>query len=331
MNRYREDTRYVFRPPKYSPVFAPVVYAISDVFFLRRRHKVVEVKVVSGGEEFLVRHGNGDSLLVAPNHSDHCDPHVLLHLGRKYSIPIHFMAAREIFEKKLGIHGSILQRAGVFSIDREGSDLKSIKEAMRILSQAGFPLVMFPEGEIYHMNERLTPLNEGAASLALRAARKMRKEKRGKSVFIVPTAIRYPYTEDISPTFPDRLSALERRITWQPQSHLDVVDRIYKFGEAVLALKEKEHLGRVLCGELAERLSEFREILIGEAEEEFFSEVRTENHPTRVRRRRAEVTFCDPVNLNDHLEELDRDSHAAAAAVTSRVESAIRSVLEAQA
>ncbi len=90
------------------------------------------------------------------------------------------MSARETFEKGFGINGFILQRMGAFSVDREGSDIQAIKKAMSILQKGKYPLVMFPEGEIYHLNERLTPLNEGAATLALRVAKKMGKENNGQ-------------------------------------------------------------------------------------------------------------------------------------------------------
>lgn len=290
MNRFREDTPYLFRPPKYSRFWAPLIYRLSDTFFLRRKHKVVGVKVVSGGEELLQKYRDGHSLLIAPNHSDHCDPHALLHLSRRFKMPVHFMATKEVFAKGKGLQGPILQRVGVFSIDREGSDLKSIKEAMRILAEAKYPLVMFPEGEIYHLNERLTPLNEGVATLALRIARKMRKEEKdGKQPLIIPTAMKYSYIDDISSTFPERLAKLEEHILWAPQEDLGVADRIYKFGEAILSLKEKEFLNRTLEGPLPERLRKFREILISREEEQYFSKASKGEHPARVRRLRGKI------------------------------------------
>ena len=172
MNRYREDTKYVFSPPEYSPFWAKFVYLFNYFFFLKRRDKIVDIKVSKGWENTYEKYKNRDSLLITPNHSDHSDPHVLLHLSWKYKIPIHFMAAREIFEQSRGLSGKILQRVGVFSIDREGTDLKSIKEALRIVFKGTYPLVMFPEGEIYHLNEKLTPLNQGAATIMLRIAKK---------------------------------------------------------------------------------------------------------------------------------------------------------------
>jgi 1-acyl-sn-glycerol-3-phosphate acyltransferase len=289
MNRYKEENVYVFRPPKYSRFWAPIIYFLSDFYYLHRKHRVIGVKVLSGGEEVIQKYRNGDSLLITPNHSDHCDPHTLLHLSRRFKIPVHFMAAREIFEKKKGLHGSVLQRAGVFSIDREGSDLKSIKEAMRIMGEARFPLVMFPEGEIYHLNERLTHLNEGAATLALRSAKRIKKEKSQKGAYIVPTAMKYSYVDDISSTFPRRLAKLESHILWAPQTHLSVVERVYKFGEAALSLKEKEYLDRTLEGSLDGRLVSFRKILIEEEEQRYFSAVGEGNHAARVRKLRGKI------------------------------------------
>lgn len=402
MNRFREDTPYVFRPPKYSRIWAPLLYWLSDVLFLRRRYRIRRVEVASGGEEVVRRYRRGDSLLVTPNHSDHGDPHVLLHLSRRYRIPIHFMAAREIFEKTGGLQGALLQRAGVFSIDREGTDLRSIKEAMRILGEGRYPLVMFPEGEIYHLNERLTSLNEGAATLALRAAKRMRKDRPGSQALIVPTALRYRYAQDIASSFPERMARLERRILWAPQTGPDMVERVYKFGEALLSLKEKEYLNRTLAGGLTERLRAFRDILVREEEQRYFGKAGEGAPPTRVRRLRGKirsilldgpkpdqaviapcyrsldrlyvavqlysypgqylrerrsadriaetihkfeedlfgenviragrtvaVTFCDPIDLSEYAARYDADSKATVAEVTLRVESAIRSVLEA--
>ena len=401
MNRFREDTPYTFSPPKYSRFWAPFIYWISDTVYLHGHHKVAEVTVASGADALMQRYRNGDSLLIASNHSDHCDPHVLMHLSRRLKIPVHFMAMRQIFERDWGLRGKIMQRAGVFSIDREGTDLKAIKEAMRLVFEGEYPLVMFPEGEIYHLNEKLTPLNEGAATIMLRAARKLRKQNSGKGAAIVPTAIRYNYIDDISASFPEALTRLERRIFWAPQVHLGVVQRIYKLGEALLSLKEKEYLDKSLPGDLASRLQEFREMLIRVPEEKYFGGVREGPHPERLRllrgkirnvilaaetpepaalrecyrhldrlhfaaqlysypgqylrqkaspdriaetivkleedaygktlikgRRRAEVTFCPPIDVADYLESYDNDSKATCHELTALIAGNIQTVLE---
>jgi len=289
VNRYREDTKYVFSPPKYSPFWAKFIYIFNYFYFLKHRDKIAEIKVIKGWENAYVKDKKGNSLLITPNHSDHSDPHVLLHLSWKYQIPIHFMAAREIFEQVHGLTGKILQRAGVFSIDREGTDLKSIKEAMRIVTEGKYPLVMFPEGEIYHLNEVLTSLNQGAATIMLRIAKKAKKSKDKKGVFIIPTAIKYAYIEDVSSHFPAILERLEKQILWSPQKDLTIVERIYKFAEALLSIKEKEFLGKTLDGSLAKRLQQFREILIEQAEQKYFNKTGEGTHPERIRKIRGKI------------------------------------------
>ena len=289
MNRYREDTPYVYRPPIYSAFWAPVIRFISNRLSLRLRHRIAQVNVTTGKDAFIERSRAGDSLLITPNHSDHSDPHVLMHLSARMKIPFHFMAAREIFEQAFGLRGMLLQRAGVFSIDREGTDLRAIKEALRILAEGHFPLVIFPEGEIYHLHERLTPLNDGAATIALRSAKKIAKETDSRRVVVVPTAIRYTYVEDICAVLPEAMARLETHILWAPQTDLDLVERIYKFGEALLSLKEKEHLGHTLEGELPDRLRTFRRLLLEQAESIYGRDKSVETHPERIRRLRGRI------------------------------------------
>ena len=116
MNRYREDTKYTFSPPKYSAFWAKLIYLLNYFFFLKKRDRIADISVSSGWEDTFQKYKNGDSLLITPNHSDHSDPHVLLHLSWKYHIPIHFMAAREIFEQVYGLTGKILQRDKEWSV-----------------------------------------------------------------------------------------------------------------------------------------------------------------------------------------------------------------------
>ena len=289
MNRYREDTPYEFHPPKYSRFWAPLIRLLNEFVWLRRLDKVAEVRVSGGGERLLTHCRKGDALLITPNHSDHADPHVLLHLSRRYRVPIHFIAARETFELAAGLQGFMMQRIGAFSIDREGSDLRAIKESIRILTKGDCPLVMFPEGEIYHVNQKLTPLNEGAATLALRAARKVLKDGGTRRAYIVPTALKYRYIDDIAATFAERMARLEKHIMWAPQQSLDILERIYKFGKAALTLKEIEYLGAPQDGDLTDRLERFRETIVSREEQHFFGKVESDNHPVRIRRLRGKI------------------------------------------
>ena len=60
---------------------------------------------------------------------------------------------------------------------------------------------------------------------------------------MVPVAIRYLFQGDIQETAGKILTDIEQRLSWKPQTHLLLVDRIYKVGLALLSLKEMEYLG----------------------------------------------------------------------------------------
>ena len=284
MNIFRPQRPYIFRPPKYSSFLAPILTKISEVFFLRRTFRVR--RITSQGLDSVSQLVNaGHTVLIAPNHADHADPHVLICLGRRHGLTFHFMAAREGFELS-PFHAFALQRCGAFSVDREGADIAAIKTAMRILRQGRFPLVVFPEGEIYHHQEQLDPLNEGVSTMLLRAARSLPEEK---CAYLVPAAMLYTYEEKVESSFSGRLSALEERITWKPRDDLEVVDRIYRLGEGLLALKEVEFLGSARSGSLIDRLSNLRNELVAAVEEEHLRKKGTGSIPERVKALRARI------------------------------------------
>ena len=298
MNIFRPQKPYVFRGPKYSPLLSPFLRKLSDIFYLRRKFRVRAVTVEGvGGVVELARKGH--AILVGPNHADHADPHVLLWVGGRHGLRFHFMAAREGFETKR-LHRMVLQRCGVFSVDREGADIAAFKTAVKILREARFPLVVFPEGEIYHHHERLDPLNEGVATILLRAAD---KSPQGRNAYLVPTALRYAYDESVASTFSDRLNALEERITWKPRDDMDVVDRIYRLGSGLLAIKEVEFLGQAQSGDLVDHISNLRNKLVGMIEQKHRPQERPGSIPERVKALRGRIRK----QLTDPEADLSRD------------------------
>ena len=111
----------------------------------------------------------------------------------------------------------VLPRIGAFPIDREGTDLRAFKTGVEILAEGEHPLVIFPEGEIYYTCDRLTPLREGAVAFATTAAKRL--ADRGKTVWIVPTAIKYRFLDgdDPMPALVEVMDRLEARFTWWPR------------------------------------------------------------------------------------------------------------------
>src|SRR5262245_29911254 len=152
-----DQLAYEFIPPRPSPFWYWVGGHYSRIR-MQREQKVREIDVQGLDRlELLLR--SGDSVLITPNHADHADCFVLYELSRRLAQPFTYMAAFQIFT---GMARRVLPRVGVFSVDREGADLSAFKAAVSQLVEGRSPLVIFPEGEIYRVAERVTPLREGA-------------------------------------------------------------------------------------------------------------------------------------------------------------------------
>lgn len=284
MNIRKKQQPYVFHPPSYSPLLAPFLGKTTELLMLRGKFNVRQVGI-EGADRIAALVKEGHSILVAPNHADHADPFVLDYAGRRWGLPFHYMAAREGFEQNRLI-AFALRRSGVFSIDREGADIAAIKTAMKLLQECVYPLIIFPEGEIYHHHERLAPLNEGVATIRLRASENL---PHGKRAYIVPTAVRYFYHDDVAATFAPRLDALEERITWKPRPDLGTVERIYRLGSGLLGLKEVEFFGESRPGALVERILNLQTRLIERVEAKHGGPPKDKTIPERVKSLRGKI------------------------------------------
>jgi 1-acyl-sn-glycerol-3-phosphate acyltransferase len=277
MNFERAQKRYEFSPPRYAPWFRPILHWLSAAF-LRYSFNIREIKI-RGEQELVELCRAGHSVLVAPNHADHADPSLLVQVGRRHGLAFHFMAAREGFERSR-LDQFVLQRSGAFSVDREGADLAAVRTAMDILRECRYPLVIFPEGEIYHHHEELDLLNDGVATILLRAAEKLPS---GKKSYAVPAAIRIRHDPSVTKTFSPRLDRLEQRITWKPRPQLEVVERIFSLGRTLLSIKEEEYAGVSRPGSLPERISALQEFLISDAEKRHGIQASKQPMPLRIR------------------------------------------------
>ncbi len=101
--------------------------------------------------------------------------------------------------------------------------------------------------------------------------------------------MRYTYDESVASTFSDRLNVLEERITWKPRDDMDVVERIYRLGGGLLAIKEVEFLGHGQTGGLVDRISNLRNKLVAMIEEKHFQEEGTGSIPERIKALRAKI------------------------------------------
>jgi 1-acyl-sn-glycerol-3-phosphate acyltransferase len=214
---------------------------------LSRGQRIVELDI-AGVEHVKRALQDGAGVLVTPNHSFHYDSYVLIEAAHRAGTVFHFLTAWQVFAMSKWHEQVVLQRHGCFSINREAADLAAFKTSVEILRSSPQPLVIFPEGDIYHNNDRVTPFRDGAAAIAMSAAKKAERP-----VVCIPCALKCFYLTDPTAELMQVMSRLEESIHWRPRTELPLVERIYRFSEAALALKEYEHLGQPQSGTVRER------------------------------------------------------------------------------
>ena len=271
-----------FWAPKPSRVWNTLLGPLRH-YYLRSFYKISGITL--DGIEHLSVIKAGDGALLAPNHSHDSDPHVMMDVGHRTGRQLYFMAAWQVFLAHHGIDGWVMQRFGAFSVDREGCDRRAIRQATELLT-AGKWLVVFPEGEIYHTNERLTPLREGVAFMAVTAQRDLEKTKSEHRIWVVPTCIRYTYDQDITPQLDESVAGLERRLMIKTKAGAALHERIVTLGDMLLTIKEKEQLGHSTEGEgdLPARLNRLINHLLVRHEKEYFGKTSDgDSVPLRVK------------------------------------------------
>ena len=233
-----------------------------------------------------IRHGHG--IVLAPNHCRPGDPLVIGLLNEQSGRPIHTMASWHLFNEGR-LKAWVLRRIGGFSILREGLDREALRAGIRILVDAKRPLVIFPEGLVTRTNDRLSSLQEGVAFIARAAAKERATTVPPGQVVIHPVALRYFFEGDLAASVSPVLDAIETQLSWRPQRHLPVVERIYHLGEALLSLKEIEYLGRAQPGTLQQRLSGLIDHLLDPLEKEWLNGQREASTVERLKRLRSAI------------------------------------------
>jgi hypothetical protein len=226
----------------------------------RRKHRLLKVEV-RGAEHVRDLLDGGFGVLVTPNHCSHADCFALYAAADRVGRPCYAMMAWQVFARGNWLRRQLLRWHGAFSVDREGTDLAALRQAREILQSGPYPLAIFPEGEVYHLNERLTPFREGPAAIALMAIKKSTRP-----IACVPCAIRYSYVRDPTPELLELMGRLESSLHWRPRPDLSLPQRIYHLAEGVLALKEVEILGASGSGPIPERIGRLIEFLLGRIE-----------------------------------------------------------------
>lgn len=226
----------------------------------------------------------GYGILITPNHPGHADSYLLVEAIRKLRMRCYIMMAWQVFEMASPFARWVYRQYGCFSVYREGHDLQAYRQAVQILKEGSAPLVIFPEGDVYHLNDRVTPFREGTASIALSAVKRSERP-----VACIPCALRYQYLVDPTPELHDVMDRLEERLSWRPRRDLPLASRIYRLAEGIVNLKELEYLGSTFEGTLPQRIHHLADLVLGQMERYYGIDPRDSTIPERVKEVRRQA------------------------------------------
>jgi 1-acyl-sn-glycerol-3-phosphate acyltransferase len=276
--------------PKLTPWFVRCCRPIHTRFRIRNQ-KLDDVEV-RGLEHLKAAVSETAGILITPNHSAHADAVVMYHTAHELGRPYYFMTAWQVLGLCPKLRSWFLRSHGCFSVDREGTDLRAFKQASEILQKSKHPLVIFPEGEVYHLNERVTPFREGASAIALSAARRA-----DRPIYGIPCGLRYFYTEDPTEELLELMSRLEISMHWRPRPDVPLHERIYRVAEGILSLKELEYLGESRKGDIPGRVHQLSDEILKPLEQKYGIETPAECIPERVKAVRQKA-----IDQLEHLE-----------------------------
>ena len=278
-----DRTRFEKPPRWWGPQLSPLGVRLSG--WLRRMiiskgPRISEV-AVRGAEHVRGALDAGNGILITPNHSVHGDPMIVYTAAEKFGSPLYFMGAWQVLGLVNPIRRAFLRMHGCFSVDREGTDRQAMQQAVDVLQNRKEPLVIFPEGEVYHCNERLTLFREGPTALAVMAARKADRD-----VVIVPCGLRYYYVEDPLPSLLKLMDDVEEALFWRPTPERPMSERLYRVADGMLALKELEFLGEARQGPVPERIAFLTDGVLKRVEEKYEISAEGKTIPERIKQGR---------------------------------------------
>jgi 1-acyl-sn-glycerol-3-phosphate acyltransferase len=286
MQRVVIDEPYQFVPPVYSEWW-PTLLRLYVRRYLRKAYGVHSVEC-RNVERLKASLAAGHSILLAPNHCRMGDPMVLGILGMEADCHLFAMASWHVF-KQSPFQTFMSRRLGAFSVLREGNDRQAIETAIDILVSRRRPLIVFPEGAVTRHNDVIEEMMDGPSFIARQVAKRLKKENKPGGVVIHPVATRYAFKGDLADTVRPDLEALERFLSWQPQRHLSIVERIGKLGQALLSLKEIEFLGTARGGNIYERAEKLVEDVLSRLEADWHISDSSGNVMVRVKRIRTAI------------------------------------------
>ncbi len=289
-----------FEPRPWRPLLA-LAPAINR-WLLRFDHKIHQTYVSGQFDRVRELIARGDRVLFTPNHPSRTDPQLVGRLCQQLGRPASFMAAYDVFlENKM--QAWLMQRTGSFSIDREGNDRKSMMTAIDVLKKGAMSLTIFPEGNVFHLNDRVTPLLDGPSFIGIKAQQALAKEEAAGGsgrVWIVPISIKYTHLTDVADRVWRQLSELAQASGYDGELDPEEPGRcVFQVGTHLLSKYLSQHgAGMTLADDFAQlsppeirdRLMQIAQHLIAGLESDLALETNQTQHVVdRIRSVRASL------------------------------------------
>ena len=230
------DAPYQFFEARPSPFLIKIARSVNGKFILPgKNHRISEIRIEGATDLPREIIESGDRLVFVSNHPSHSDPQLVTEVHRQLGVPACFMAAYDVFLRGK-FYAWCMQRLGNFSIDREGSDRKAMAAAIETIKADDYALTIFPEGNVYLTNDRVTPFLDGTAFIALKAQQAIKDAR----VKIVPLSLKFTHLTTPRETVTQRLLQLGKDSGHQYDSS-DPIPAVMGLGAHLVSDYLKEH------------------------------------------------------------------------------------------
>ncbi len=259
-----------------SPIFYPAKHNSLFIWIWQRLNFIelgtrVKLNILPAEIKTLSSIPESTGLILIANHSDELDPRICMELSRRSGRRFTFMANSDIYKEWFGIARWCLQYIGSFSIERGAQDQQAIRYAIDVVKKTNDVLVMFPEGEIYNLNDSVQPFKTGAIHIGLEAIKEMYAESSNKTVSILPVAIKYRYQQNIGSILRKRIIRMEKHLALR-SNVMELREELYrimnKLRETVRPVNNSE-LEFMQVDALVNELQKTRESVVSEIERKY--------------------------------------------------------------
>ncbi len=247
-------------------------------------------------------------LLLLPNHPTFQDPIVMFVLSAQLKQTFYYLAAYELFTSSLG---GIVQQLGAYSIRRSLVDRKSIAQTLKLLTQPGCRLVIFPEGGCSFQNDTVMPFRVGAVQIAFQSMSKtVLLGEPVPDLYLLPVSIKYRYTQDMSQVINQTLRRLEQALNLKIVSLSTSYQRLRAIAQAVLVKVELDyelHTDEISTQPWEQRISRLRTYILENCEQQL-GIANSTNEPVRERTYRVEYalkTKADALEFEEAIPKSD--------------------------